>query len=106
MEFGDPPGRLTVDLVRRLQADGHIIASGSDRTVAAQWALWRREGIELDQVVLKHLLSNLRDQFTADEYWHIGDNQMDFQFATQAEFIYVHPNDFDEDYARNRKTEE
>ena len=88
MSFGDPPGPLTVELVRRCRARGHRIGSGSDRTERNQRELWLENGIELDFVSLKHRLGELRARFPATRCIHIGDTEMDQYFARQAGFEF------------------
>ena len=90
MFFGDPPGAVTQDLVRRAKALGYLVCSASDRTVSNQWDLWRENNIEIDFVVLKHQLAALKEKFSADRYCHIGDGEMDKFFAIQAGFDFYH----------------
>jgi hypothetical protein len=88
MTFGDPPGPLTVELVRRCRSLGYRIGSGSDRTERNQWELWRAHGIELDFVSLKHRLGDVRGRFEVTRFIHIGDTEMDQYFARQAGFEF------------------
>ena len=88
MEFGDPPGPIPVGWVRAAQADGFLVGSASDRTVTGQRKLWEDAGIKLDFVVLKHTIDQLKGRFGADEYWHVGDTEMDRHFATHAGFTF------------------
>ncbi len=86
LEFGDPPGPITVDMVRRARELGCIIGSCSDRTLAGQRELWERHKIEVEFTVLKHNLSEVRMLYEADCYYHIGDTDLDRQFALAAGF--------------------
>ena len=89
--FGDPPGVVSLERVREEKRLGHIIGSASDRTVSNQVELWQENGIELDFVVLKHKLAEVRDKFVADEYWHVGDTDLDQFFAKRAGFRFFFP---------------
>ena len=40
LEVGDPPGPITMAMVRRAQAHGCIIGSASDRPLPVQQAIW------------------------------------------------------------------
>src|SRR5258708_2777290 len=40
LEVGDPPGPLTLDMVRLAKSSGWVIGSASDRTVAEQEKMW------------------------------------------------------------------
>ena len=88
MEFGDPPGGITLDMVRRAQQMGYLIGSCSDRPPSAQQALWEKHDIQADFVVAKHLLSDVKAQFEAEEYLHIGDRDTDQQYAERAGFRF------------------
>ena len=92
LEFGDPPGGITVEMVRRAQALGFLIGSCSDRFISAQKALWEALDIEVDFVAAKHMLPDVRERFQADKYLHIGDRDLDRQLAEQAgfEFLWDH----------------
>ena len=45
LETGDPPGRVTMEMVRRAQELGYIIGSASDRPVPVQKSIWEKHGI-------------------------------------------------------------
>ena len=100
MEFGDPPGRVTIEWVRQAKEQGHLIGSASDRTLDEQRKLWKETGLELDFVILKHWMEQLKDNFEADEYWHVGDGQMDQLFAAQAGFTFFWAASFPEEVLR------
>ena len=89
LEVGDPPGPITLDMVRRAQEQGFLIGSCSDRSASAQQALWTRHNIEADFIALKHRLDDVRGRFQADRYLHIGDRDLDQQFAEQAGFDFM-----------------
>ena len=40
LEVGDPPGYITMEMVRRAKDLGYIIGSCSDRTVSNQRRIW------------------------------------------------------------------
>ncbi len=92
LEFGDPPGGITLDMVRRAQDLGFLIGSCSDRFPSAQRALWEAREIKVDFVAAKHMLSDVKERFSADKYLHIGDRELDRQLAEQAgfEFLWDH----------------
>ncbi len=50
LEFGDPPGGVTVEMVKRAKELGFLIGSCSDRFPSAQKTLWAACEIELDFV--------------------------------------------------------
>ena len=89
LEVGDPPGPITLDMVRKAQAMGCIIGSSSDRAVSAQRSLWERANIVVDFVSLKHMLSEIKERFEADYYLHTGDRDLDKQFAREAGFDFM-----------------
>lgn len=95
LENGGPPGVVTRAHVLYQREMGHIIGSASDRPIGGQRQIWRQLEIEPDFVVLKHRIADVREIFpAADEYWHIGDGQLDKQFSEAAGFIYFLPEDF------------
>lgn len=89
LEAGDPPGRVTFEMVRRARKLGYIIGSASDRPVSVQRAIWEKAGIEIDFVVHKHKLDEIKAQFEADSYQHIGDTNMDEYYAVLHGFDYL-----------------
>ncbi|MFH1560162.1 MAG: hypothetical protein ABID84_01950 [Chloroflexota bacterium] len=89
LETGIEPGPLTIAMVRRAQELGYIIGSCSDRPVSAQRAMWERQGVVVDFTVLKHMLEEVRTQFEADEYFHIGDTDLDRHYAVLAGFEFL-----------------
>ena len=92
LECGDPPGGITMDMVRRAQDLGFVIGSCSDRSATSQQAVWSQHSIEVSFTSLKHMLDDVKVQFPADRYLHIGDRDLDEQFARQAgfEFLWTH----------------
>ena len=93
LEAGDPPGPITMGMVRKAQAYGCIIGSASDRPLPVQQAIWDRHGIEVSFVSAKQNLAEVMARFPADEYYHIGDTELDRQFAEAAGFHFVWMND-------------
>ena len=91
LEVGDPPGCITMDMVRRAIDLGFIIGSCSDRTVTNQRNIWRTHDIEVEFTVLKHQLELVKEQFDASEYNHIGDTNIDQQYAERAGFTFFLP---------------
>lgn len=75
-------------MVRRAQEMGYLIGSCSDRPPSAQQALWDKHDIQADFVVAKHLLGDVKAKFQAEEYFHIGDRDLDQQYAERAGFRF------------------
>ncbi|MBX7111006.1 MAG: hypothetical protein K1X87_04050 [Dehalococcoidia bacterium] len=92
LEVGDPPGGITLDMVRKARNMGFIIGSSSDRSPSSQQRVWDNANIVPDFVAPKHQLETVKDKFPADRYLHIGDRDLDQQFAGQAgfEFLWTH----------------
>ena len=94
LEVGDPPGPLTMDMVRIVQQEGFLIGSCSDRTLSGQRALWDQHDIPVHFVVGKHMLPDVKVQFEADVYYHIGDREdLDRQNALRAGFEFLWPDE-------------
>ncbi len=89
LEVGDPPGGITMDLVRQVQGLGYLIGSCSDRTVSEQQRIWVNHGISVEFTVLKHRLNDVKEQFSAEEYYHIGDTEADRRASLQAGFDFL-----------------
>jgi phosphoglycolate phosphatase-like HAD superfamily hydrolase len=92
LECGDPPGGITIEMVKRAQEMGFIIGSCSDRSATSQKTVWDKNSVEPSFTALKHMLDNVKEQIPADRYLHIGDRDLDQQFAQQAgfEFLWTH----------------
>jgi phosphoglycolate phosphatase-like HAD superfamily hydrolase len=92
LELGDPPGPITLEMVHRARELGFIIGSCSDRTATSQRAIWKQIELEADFISLKHMLDEVRERFDVERYLHIGDRDLDKQFAEQAgfEFLWEH----------------
>ena len=88
LETGDPPGPISIEVVRRARRQGHVIGSASDRTLSEQRIMWKRLGIDPDFVGQKHRLETIRDSFQCDRWIHIGDTNVDEHYATQAGFEF------------------
>ena len=94
LEIGDPPGILTMDLVRRTQAKGFLIGSCSDRPMSGQQAIWDQHNIPVDFVVSKQMLPDVKARFQADVYYHIGDREdLDKKYALEAGFEFLWPHE-------------
>ena len=89
LEVGDPPGIVTMDMVREAQRAGYLIGSCSDRTISAQQRLWEEHGIVVEFTVLKHNLGDVAARFEADEYLHIGDTDLDMRVSQEAGFHFI-----------------
>lgn len=94
LDVGDPPGPLTMDMVRRVRDKGYLIGSCSDRTLSGQRAIWAAHDIEVDFVVSKHMLPDVKAKFEADVYVHIGDREdLDRGYALAAGFDFLWPDE-------------
>jgi hypothetical protein len=93
MKMGDPPGPVTGQMVRRARELGFLIGSCSDRPVGVQEMLWRTQELVMDFVVIKHQLPDVMARFKAKAYYHIGDRELDQQFAGQAGFGFFWPDE-------------
>ena len=91
LEVGDPPGAVTMDMVRQAQSDGYLIGSCSDRTISNQERIWKEHGIVVAFTVLKQKLVDLKERFPAEEYYHIGDSAIDRYVSGQAGFHFLEP---------------
>ena len=86
LEVGDPPGGVTIEMVRRAHQAGYIVGSCSDRPISGQQAIWERFGIPVAFTAAKHQLDDVKARVLADSYYHIGDRDLDKQLAEQAGF--------------------
>src|SRR5579885_3407047 len=93
LESGEPPGSIPLDLVRQAKRLGWLIGSCSDRPVSAQRQMWERHAIEVDFVATKTQLEGVRLRLEADSYLHIGDTDVDRQYALWAGFDFLHVDD-------------
>lgn len=91
LEVGDPPGYITIERVRQALELGYIVGSCSDRPVSHQQRLWLEHGIAVAFTVLKHQLDLVKAEFSAEEYFHIGDTNMDKHYAERAGFAFLYP---------------
>ncbi len=94
MEFGEPPGPVTVEFVLALLESGHVIGSASDRTRSDQSSTWALHGIEPAFVGGKHHLHEVRAQFPGDRHVHIGDTHVDEHYAQLAGFEFCWMSDW------------
>ena len=90
MEFGDPPGPVSLEMVRESKRRGHVVGSASDRTLLEQRRLWEKAGIEVDFVSHKHFLEDTKASFPSDRLIHIGDTDVDEYYALLAGFEFFH----------------
>ena len=91
LETGDPPGYITMALVRKAAELGYIIGSCSDRPVSHQQRMWEQHGITVSFTVLKHQLDRVKAEFSVERYIHIGDTNMDQHYAERNGFEYLFP---------------
>jgi hypothetical protein len=81
LELGDPPGGVTIEMVRRAHELGYIIGSCSDRPLSSQRKMWAQIEIEPSFVASKHQLDKVRAEHVADAYYHMGDRNTDLEAA-------------------------
>ena len=94
LEVGDPPGILSMDMVRRAHEKGMLVGSCSDRTMSGQQAIWDSHNIPVDFVVSKQMLPEVKGRFPADVYYHIGDREdLDKRYALEAGFEFLWPDE-------------
>jgi len=89
LEVGDPPGIVTIPMVRLAKSLGYVIGTCSDRPIRFQQEMWERLRISADFTVLKHRLADVKALFLADTYYHIGDTDTDHAVATGAGFRFL-----------------
>jgi hypothetical protein len=90
MEFGDPPGPVPASVARELVGRGYIVGVASDWPRSSQQPLWSRHGVEPEFVGGKHHLHEVKEQFPADRYVHVGDTEVDERYALLAGFEFLH----------------
>jgi hypothetical protein len=89
LETGEPPGKITLEMVRRAQALGWLIGSCSDRPASAQRLMWEKSAIAVDFAVVKNQLEVVRSRFQAERYLHIGDTEVDRWYAEHSGFEFL-----------------
>ena len=89
LEVGNPPGPVTMDMVRRAVEMGYIIGSASDKPVPVQRSIWEQHGITVSFAIHKQNLDKVREEFEAEAYQHIGDTNMDEHYAIMHGFDYL-----------------
>jgi hypothetical protein len=89
LEVGEPPGIVTVELVKLATRRGYVIGSCSDRPISYQREMWEGLGIVADFTALKHRLDDVKARFPAAAYYHIGDTDTDERYALAAGFRFL-----------------
>ena len=89
LEVGEPPGIVTIALVKIAKGLGYLIGSCSDRPISYQQEMWETLAITPDFTVLKHRLEDVKARFAAAAYYHIGDTDTDERFALAAGFRFL-----------------
>src|SRR5262249_49660496 len=90
MECAAPPGRVPAEVARELVGRGYIVGVASDWPRSSQQPLWSRHGVEPEFVGGKHHLHEVKEQFAADRYVHVGDTEVDERYALLAGFEFLH----------------
>ena len=92
LEVGDPPGVITLALVRRARDLGYIVGSSSDRVVSDQRRLWEAHAVAMDFVGHKHHLDQVKARYARARRWiHIGDTHVDEHYALMHGFEFYLP---------------
>ena len=89
LEIGEPPGIVTIEMVRLAHRLGYVIGSCSDRPISYQQEMWDELGIAPHFTSLKHRLDDVKARFIAAAYYHIGDTDTDERYATAAGFRFL-----------------
>jgi hypothetical protein len=89
LEIGEPPGVVTIALVRMAKELGYVIGSCSDRPISYQEDMWATLEIAHDFTALKHRLDDVRARFAASAYYHIGDTDTDERYAVASGFRFL-----------------
>ena len=89
LEAGNPPGPVTMAMVRRAQEMGYIIGSASDKPIPVQQDVWEQHGITVSFTIHKQNLDQVRAEFDCELYQHIGDTNMDQHYALMHGFEYL-----------------
>jgi hypothetical protein len=90
LEFGDPPGPVPAVVVKELASRGVIVGAASDWPKSSQGPLWQSYGLDPQFVGGKHHLHEVREQFPAERYLHVGDTDVDERYALLAGFEFLH----------------
>ena len=64
-------------------------AGSSDRPLPVQQNIWDSRRIAVSFVSHKQDLPDVKSRFPADKYYHIGDTDLDRQFALAAGFHFI-----------------
>jgi hypothetical protein len=89
LEVGDPPGPVTIALIRELVAHSVIFGSSSDRTVHDQARMWRSHGLEPHFIVTKGRLKSVKPSYPDRTLVHIGDRFADLLEAENAGAVFI-----------------
>ena len=85
LEVGDPPGELTMDMVRIAQSKGIIIGSCSDRIASSQRRIWDEHNIQADFICVKGSpMEELRLEYMKTKL-------PDYMIPTQTRFVKEFP---------------
>ena len=92
LEVGDPPGVVTLSVVRRARSLGYVVGRSSDRVVSDQNRLWIEHRVEMDFVGHKHHLDQIKARYPSVTRWiHIGDTHVDEHYAVLHGFEFYLP---------------
>ena len=68
LEVGDPPGDLTMEMVRIAKSKGFIIGTCSDRPLSTQRKILTQHDIEIEFAVSKHMLPDVKEYYNSELY--------------------------------------
>src|SRR4029434_4176561 len=77
LEVGEPPGLVSVEMVRECKRLGYLVGSCSDRPVSYQRQLWERLDIAADFTVLKHRLAHVKLEPVGEAHLHLRAQGLD-----------------------------
>ena len=89
LEVGDPPGPITIALIRELVAHSVIFGSSSDRTVHDQTRMWQSHGLVPHFIVTKGRLKSVKPAYPGRTLIHIGDRFADMLEAENAGGMFI-----------------
>src|SRR5215831_10420566 len=83
---GDPPGIITLDMMRLTHTRGALIGRCSDRTTSDQQPLRAQHNMRIACTVLQHQLADVKVQCQTEAHAPLGETDMDHCYATRAGF--------------------
>ena len=78
-----------MEMVRKAKDHGCIVGSSSDKPIPVQEIIWEQHDISVSFVSAKYQLADVKARFEAQTYYHVGDTELDQQFALAAGFVFL-----------------